>query len=89
MNPRDPPEVVAELIIEMHEVRSELKAINGGLDRLDSRIAGVESEIKLLRVENREDTDRLIDAFSRSMAPLIDRVLSHDQRLNNLESPQQ
>ena len=87
MNPRDLPEVVSELIIEMHEVRSELRAINGRLDRLDNRMEGVESELKLMREENRQNTDRLIEAFSRSMAPLIDRVLNHDGRLNTLENP--
>ena len=88
MNPRDIPEVVAELIYEMHEVRSELRGLNGRVDRLERRMEGVETEIKLMREENRQNTDRLIDAFSRSMAPLIDRVLTHEQRLNNLEAPQ-
>lgn len=87
MNPRDLPEVVADLIIEMHEVRSELRAINGRLDRLENRMEGVESELKLMREENRQNTDRLIDAFSRSMAPPIDRVLNHGQRLNTLKNP--
>jgi len=85
---RDLPEVVSELIIEMHEVRSELKSINGRLDQLDRRMEGVETEIKLLREDNRQNTDRLIDAFSRSMAPLIDRVLTHEERINRLENPQ-
>ena len=84
MNPRDLPEVVADLIIEMHEVRSELRAVNGRLDRLEE---AVEEGLKTLREENRQNTDRLIDAFSRSMAPLIDRVLSHEKRLDNLEKP--
>lgn len=95
MNPRDLPEVVADLIIEMHEVRSELRAVNGRLDRLERRMEGVETEVRLLRQdmglmreENRQNTDRLIDAFSRSMAPLIERVLTHDERLNSLEDPQ-
>jgi archaellum component FlaC len=85
---RDLPEVVSELIIEMHEVRSELNGINGRLDRLERRMEGVETEIKLMREDNRQNTDRLIDAFSRSMAPLIERVLTHDERLNRLENPQ-
>ena len=85
---RDLPEVVSELIIEMHEVRSELKSINGRLDRLDRRMESVETEIKLLREDNRQNTDRLIEAFGRSMEPLINRVLSHDERLNGLENPQ-
>jgi predicted nucleic acid-binding Zn-ribbon protein len=93
MNPRDLPEVVSELIIEMHEVRSELKSLNGRVDRLEQRLESLEHTMEEgfngLREENRQNTDRLIDAFSRSMAPLIDRVLSHEQRLNNLETPQQ
>ncbi|WP_223653063.1 hypothetical protein [Hymenobacter psoromatis] len=87
MNPRDLPEVVAELLIEMHEVRSEMKAINGRLNRLEHRIEGVETELKLMREENRQNTDCMIDAFSKSMAPLIDRVLSYEKHLNTLENP--
>ena len=64
---RDLPEVVSEFIIEMHEVRSERKYINGRLDRLECRTEGVETEIKLVREENRQNTDRLLDAFSHSI----------------------
>ncbi len=64
MNPRDLPEVVAELIIEMHEVRSELNGLNGRVDRLERT---VEEGFRLMREENRQNTDRLIEAFSRSM----------------------
>jgi hypothetical protein len=64
MNPRDLPEVVAELIIEMHEVRSELSGLNGRVDRLERT---VEEGFRLLREESRQNTDRLIEAFSRSM----------------------
>ncbi len=81
MTPRDLPEVVSELIIEMHEVRSELNALNGRVDRLEQT---VEEGLRLVREENRQNTDRLIESFSRSMAPLIDRVLNHETRLNNL-----
>ncbi len=88
MNPRDLPEVVAELIIEMHEVRSELQGLNGRIDRLERRMEGVETEVRLMREENRQNTDRLIEAFGKSMAPLINRVLTHEQSLNRLENPQ-
>ena len=87
MNPRNIPEVVAKLIFEMHEVRSELQGLNGRVDRLGRRVEGVETEVRLMREENRQNTDRLIEAFGKSMAPLIDRVLTHDARLNRLENP--
>jgi hypothetical protein len=57
VHPRDLPEVVSELRIEMSEVRSELKAITVRPDRLENRRGGVESESKLLRAENCENTD--------------------------------
>lgn len=87
MNPRDLPEVVAELISEMHEVRSELKAVNGRLDRLERAVVGVEGGLNSLREENRQNTDRLIEAFGRSMEPLINRVLDHETRLGRLKNP--
>ncbi|GAA4501186.1 hypothetical protein GCM10023172_22630 [Hymenobacter ginsengisoli] len=99
MNPRDLPEVVSELIIEMHEVRSELKAINGRLDRLESRMEGVESEIKLLRIELRhelkENSRSIVEGITRGFEPFLNRLLEHDDqlrnhagRLRNLENPQ-
>ena len=78
---RDLPEVVSELIIEMHEVRSELNALNGRVDRLERT---VEEGLRLVREESRQNTDRLIEAFGRSMEPLINRVIDHDTRLNCL-----
>lgn len=86
MNPRDLPEVVAELIIEMHEVRSELNALNGRVDRLERT---VEEGLRLVREESRQNTDRLIEAFGRSMEPLINRILDHEQRLTKLEGTQE
>ena len=96
MNPRDLPEVVSELIIEMHEVRSELQAVNGELQavngelqavngRIDRLERTVEDGLKAVREEARQNTDRLIEAFGRSMEPLINRVLDHEQRLKTLE----
>ena len=82
---RDLPEVVSELIIEMHEVRSELGALNGRVDRLERT---VEEGLRLVREESRQNTDRLIEAFGRSMEPLINRILDHEQRLTKLEIPQ-
>jgi hypothetical protein len=82
---RDLPEVVSEFIIKIHEVRSELSALNGWVDRLQQT---VEERFRLMREESRQNTDRLIDAFSRSMAPLIERVLTHEARLNLLKTSQ-
>jgi hypothetical protein len=86
MNSRDLPEVVAELVIEMHEVRSELNMLNGQVDRLERT---VEEGLRLVREESRQNTDRLIEAFGRSMEPLINRMLDHEQRLTKLEGTQE
>lgn len=82
---RDLPEVVSELIIEVHEVRSELNALNGRVNQLERT---VEKGLRLVREESHQNTDRLIEAFSRSMEPLINRMLDHEQRLTKLENPQ-
>ena len=85
MNPRDLPEVVSKLIIEMHEVRSELNAINGRIDHLEQT---VKQGLQQVREEARQNTDRLIDAFGRSMEPLITRIFGHETRPGHLENPQ-
>jgi len=86
MNPRDLPEVVAELIIDMHEVRSEFGALNGRVDRLERT---VEEGPRLVREESRQNTDRLIEAFGRSMEPLVSRMPDHEQRLTKLKNPKE
>ncbi len=86
INQRDIPEIVAELIYEMHEVRSELTALNGRVDRL-----GQSLETGLTQLGNRfedsmqHNTNRLIDAFSRSMGQHLSYLDKHDQQLKNHE----
>ena len=95
MNPRDLPEVVSDLIIEMHEVRSELTALNGRVDRLEQAL-----QTGLLQLGQRfedsmqHNTNRLIEAFSRSTGQHLTYLDKHDQqlknhkqRLNTLENP--
>ncbi|HET9502794.1 MAG TPA: hypothetical protein VFO93_04595 [Hymenobacter sp.] len=92
MNPRDLPEVVAELIIEMHEVRSELNALNGRVDRLERT---VEEGFKALREEIRESSRATVDGLVKGFEPFLNRLLDHDdqvknheQRLAKLENPE-
>lgn len=92
MNPRDLPEVVAELIIEMHEVRSEINALNGRVDRLEQTVA---DGFKALREEIRENSRATVDGITRGFEPFLNRLLEHDDqlrkhdgRLTNLEKPQ-
>jgi len=81
MNPRDLPEVVAELIIEMHEVRAELKEVR--------------SELRGMRQDLQAMPEQIGTATIRALEPFLNRLLEHDDllknhqgRLNNLESPQ-
>jgi malonyl CoA-acyl carrier protein transacylase len=78
---RDLPEVVSEPSIEMHEIRSGQNALSGRVDQLQRT---VEEGFRLKREEIRQNTDRLIDAFSRSMAPLIERVQTHEVRFSRI-----
>jgi hypothetical protein len=82
---RDLPEVVSEPSIEMHEIRSQLNARSGWVDQLQRT---VEEGFRLKREEICQNTDRLIDAFSRSMAPLIERVLTHEVRFSRIVNTQ-
>lgn len=82
MNPRDLPEVVAELIIEMHEVRSELNALNGRVDRLERT---VEEGFKALREEIRESSRATVDGIVKGFEPFLNRLLNHDDQLKNHE----
>jgi hypothetical protein len=82
MNPRDLPEGVAELIIEMHEVRSEQKEA-----RTESQ--GMREDLQAM-------PERMGTAAVRALEPFLNRLLEHDDqlrrhegRLNNLESSQQ
>jgi hypothetical protein len=82
MNPRDLPEVVAELIIEMHEVCSEPKEVR-------TELQGTREDLQAM-------PERIGTATTRALEPFLNRLLEHDDqlrrhegRLNNLESPQQ
>lgn len=92
MNPRDLPEVVAELTIEMHEVRSELNALNGRVERLERT---VEEGFKALREEIRESSRAMVDGIVKGFEPFLnrlfdqdDQVKNHEQRLAKLENPE-
>ncbi|MGI4759720.1 MAG: hypothetical protein ACRYF0_03375 [Janthinobacterium lividum] len=82
MNPRDLPEVVAELIIEMHEVRSELSALNGRVDRLEQTVA---EGFKSLREEIRESSRTTVDGITRGFEPFLNRLLEHDDQVRQQE----
>jgi len=95
MNPRDLPEVVAELISETHEVRSELQGLNGRVDRLEHTMVQVLEEQRGLREDMQAMPDRIGMAVIKSLEPFLNRLLDHDdqlkgheQRINNLENPQ-
>lgn len=84
MNPRDLPEVVAELIIEMHEVRTELRGLREDMQALH----GLREDVQAM-------PDRIGAAVFKSLEPFLNRLLTHDDqlkdhenRLNNLEKPQ-
>ena len=71
MNPRDLPEVVAELIIEMHEVRSELKEVR--------------TEIRAMREDLQAMPERIGAATIRELEPFLNRLLEHDDQLRKHE----
>ena len=72
MNPRDLPEVVAELIIEMHEVRTEIHEVR-------AELRGVREELHAM-------PDRIGMAVLKSLEPFLNRLLVHDDQLKNHES---
>ena len=74
MNPRDLPEVVAELIIEMHEVRSELRALRTDMQAMPDRI-GV-AAIKSL------------EPFLNRLLDHDDQLKKYENRLGKLKNPQ-
>ena len=74
MNPRDLPEVVAELIIEMHEVRSELRSLRTDMQAMPDRI-GV-AAIKSL------------EPFLNRLLDHDDQLKKYENRLGKLKNPQ-
>jgi hypothetical protein len=74
MNPRDLPEVVAELIIEMHEVQAELRGLREDMQAIPERIGT--AVIKSL------------EPFLNRLLDHDDQLKNHEQRLGRLENPQ-
>ncbi|WP_375419022.1 hypothetical protein [uncultured Hymenobacter sp.] len=87
MDNKDLPLVMAEMLIEMQQ-------LNTRVTRLEDAMVGVQGEISSLRIEARENTDRLIDALTKNTGVMIERLMRHDDqlrdhdgRLSNLENP--
>ncbi|QKG54311.1 hypothetical protein [Hymenobacter sp. BRD67] len=102
MNPRDLPEVVAELIIEMHEVRSELRDMRAEMAgmRKDMRTEiggmreGMRTEMSGMREDMRAMPEQIGMSVMRALEPFLNRLLeqddkikSHEGRLSTLENP--
>ena len=96
MNPRDLPEVVAELIIEMHEVRSEINALNGRVDRLEQTVVtgfrelreeqrGMREEQRGMRKDIQALPAQIGAAVFQALAPYLDKILDHNDQLKNHE----
>ena len=75
MNPRDLPEVVSELIIEMREVRSELRGLRDEMQAMRG-----------LREDMQAMPERIGSAVIKSLEPFLNRLLDHDDQLKNHES---
>jgi len=76
MNPRDLPEVVAELIIEMHEVQTELRGLREDM----------QAELRGLREDMQAMPDHIGTAVLKSLEPFLNRLLDHDDQLKGHES---
>ena len=89
MNPRDLPEVVSELIIEMHEVRSELRGLRDEMQAMRGLREDMRGEMQAMR-GLREDMqampDRIGMAVIKSLEPFLNRLLDHDDQLKSHES---
>ncbi len=74
MNPRDLPEVVAELIIEMHEVRSELRGLREDMQAMPERIGSA--------------VMKSLEPFLNRLLDHDDQIKNHESRLGKLENPE-
>ncbi len=94
MNQRDIPEIVAELIYEMHEVRTEIKEMKIDIKEVKIEIIGMKTEITGMREDLRAMPDQIGMSVMRALAPYLNKILGHDDqlkkhegRLNTLENP--
>ncbi len=94
MNQRDIPEIVAELIYEMHEVRTEIKEMKTEITEMKTDIKEVKTEITGMREDLRAMPDQIGMSVMRALAPYLNKILDHDDqlrkhegRLNTLENP--
>ena len=95
MNPRDLPELVAELTTDMHKTRSELQGLNGPIDCLGQTMVQVLEEQRGLREDMQATPHRIGIAIIKALEPFPNRWLDHDgqpkgheSRLGRLENPQ-
>ncbi len=87
MNQRDLPEIVAELIYEMHEVRTEIKEMKTDIKEMETEITGMREDLRAM-------PDQIGMSVMRALAPYLNKILDHDDqfkkhegRLNTLKNP--
>lgn len=83
---QDLPLVVSEILIEMHEMRVDIKGLQTEMRQVQLAIVNLAGSMKTMMEENRSNTEMLIAAF-REEGLYSRRLLEqHDARITRLEN---
>jgi hypothetical protein len=87
MNPRDLLEVVAESIIEIHEVRSELQGLNDPIDRLEQTMVqrGLREDMQAMPARISMAVTKSLELFPNHLLDLDGQLKGHENRLGRLK----
>ncbi|GAB3579359.1 hypothetical protein [Hymenobacter daeguensis] len=97
---QDLPLVVSEILIEMHELRGDIKELqkvtvhlSHSVEKLEVEMREVKGAInslagsmKMMMEENRHNTEMMIDAFREQGSRTQSRLDGHEGRINKLEN---
>ena len=92
---QDLPLVVSEILIEMHELRSDIKGLKGEMSdvktaivQLTGSVTSLAGSMKTMMEENRSNTEMLIAAFREEGLHSRRLFELHDARITQLENKQ-
>ena len=89
---QDLPLVVSEILIEMHELRSDIQGLNGemrdvktAIIQLTGSVTSLAGSMKTMMEENRSNTEMRIAAFREEGMYVRQMLQQHDVRITKLE----
>ncbi|HEX8426519.1 hypothetical protein [Hymenobacter sp.] len=87
---KDLPLIVSEMLIEMHEIKGDMREVKTALQQMASLMLKQQQhtndQFRLLMEENRKNTEFMVSAFREEAQATRHRLDDQDGRISKLEN---